>query len=86
MALEFAKEHKDTWQTFIIKPGGVITPDMYARGLLSMLMGNGGIKSEELDVYVAELVVTGKEEEGLIYNERMLEKGRGLQQTRVERR
>ncbi|KAF2470528.1 uncharacterized protein BDR25DRAFT_369778 [Lindgomyces ingoldianus] len=86
VCLEFAKEHTDTWQTFIIKPGGVVTPNMFGRGLWMMLLGTDWfIQSEQLSAYVAELITMGKEVEGLIYNKRMLEKGQALLQMTAER-
>ncbi|KAF2804767.1 uncharacterized protein BDZ99DRAFT_467023 [Mytilinidion resinicola] len=85
VCLEFAIEHKDVWQTFVVKPGGFITPDMFGRRLLPMLMGDLVIDCDEFSAYIAELIATGKEEEGLIYNKRMVGKGRELLQTKTDR-
>ncbi|KAF2495800.1 hypothetical protein BU16DRAFT_526345 [Lophium mytilinum] len=85
VCLEFAKEYKDTWQAFVVKPGGFITPGMFGRSLLSMLFGDLVIDCDEFSAYIAELIAMGKEEEGLIYNKQMREKGRELLKAKTER-
>ncbi|KAF2713731.1 hypothetical protein K504DRAFT_462229 [Pleomassaria siparia CBS 279.74] len=83
-ALSFAAQHKDTWATYIPKPGGVITPNVasswWARSILSTLAGSWGIKSDELAAFVTELIAAEveEEEEGMISNERLLARGRAL--------
>ena len=52
---------------------------MYGRGILSCAAGSThGITSDELGAYIAYLVATGDEEEGLVYNKRMRDKGQEL--------
>jgi hypothetical protein len=83
--LEFAHEHADVWQTFVIKPAAVFTRRWPARGLLTAIIGkNHSIKNEEVGAYVAELAVKGQEmeKEGLIFNPTMVEKGRELLEKR----
>jgi hypothetical protein len=73
-----------------LKPAGVIVPSTtrsnIGRGILSWLMGSWGIMSEELGAFVAELMASGEEEESLVYNERLVEKGRRLLEMNRERR
>jgi hypothetical protein len=53
--------------------------------MLSWLMGSWGIRSEELGAFAAELMASGEEEESLVYNERLVEKGRRLLEMNRER-
>jgi len=46
--------------------------------MLSALMGRWGIRSEELAAYAAELMAGGEEEEGVVVNARLVERGRVL--------
>ena len=78
-SLELGEQYRDTCQTFVVKPGGVSTKDSCASECMGKILGDGlAIGDEELGAYVADLVVHGEEEEGAIFNKRMVEKGRSL--------
>lgn len=78
-SLELGEQYRDTCQTFIVKPGGVSTKKSWALQCVGSMLGDGLlISDEELGVFVADLVVHGEEEEGVIFNKRMVEKGRLL--------
>lgn len=75
-ALAFATEHSSKWQTFILKPGAVLTKSTYGAGPLRAVMGKSlSIRVEELGAFVAGLVVSGDEEAGLIGHLRMAVEG-----------
>jgi hypothetical protein len=78
--LEFAKEHADRWQTFIVKPGAVLTGDWWYSGLASAVLGETlAIKDIRLGAAMTHLAVSGKEcaeDEGVILNKRIIEVGR----------
>lgn len=75
-ALAFAAEHSPRWQTFILKPGAVLTKTTYGAGPLRAVMGkNLSIRVEELGAFAAGLAVSGDEDAGLIGHLRMAVKG-----------
>jgi hypothetical protein len=78
--LEFAKEHADQWQTFIVKPGGVLPGNSWYVGLASAVFGETlSIKDVELGAAMAHFAVSGDkcaEDEGIILNRRIIEVGR----------
>jgi hypothetical protein len=78
--LEFAAEHADRWQTFIVKPGGVMRGGSWYSAIGSMMFGeNLAIEDVELGAAMARLAVDGGEfveEEGVILNKRIIELGR----------
>lgn len=45
---------------------------------MSTLMGSWGIRSEELAAYATELMAGGEEEDEVVLNERLVERGRML--------
>lgn len=77
-SLEFAKRNEKVWQTWIVKPGGVITDQTWrvAKLLAGIMMPM--ICDEEVGAFVADLVVRGTEPEGRIFNERMVARGSEL--------
>ncbi|KAJ7089841.1 hypothetical protein B0H15DRAFT_800486 [Mycena belliarum] len=78
-SLNFAKEHEDVWQTWIIKPGGVATAETYAVTRMAIgLLIMPTIRDDEVGAFVADLLVHGKEPEGRILNERMVARGAEL--------
>lgn len=77
--LELGEQYRDACQTFVVKPGGVATKGAWAMECVGQLFGGGlAIGDEKLGAFVADLVVNGEEEEGAIWNRRMLEKGGAL--------
>lgn len=77
--LELGEQYRDACQTFVLKPGGVMTQGAYAMQCFGKLLGDGvAISDEVLGAFVANLVVQGDEEEGAVLNRRMVEKGRVL--------
>ena len=79
-SLEYAQKHKDVWQTWIIKPGGVVTAKTYAIARMAAGMFMPMIRDEQVGAFVVHLIVHGKEAEGRILNERMAKKGTELLQ------
>jgi hypothetical protein len=76
--LEFAKENREVWQLYIIKPGGVLEGkwwDWIAKRVLGDWMA---IQRDQFAIFMGHLVVTGEEKEGRISNERMIEVGQRL--------
>ena len=76
--LEFAQRHRDFWQTWIIKPGGISTAQSYAIAHMAARLFLPMIKDDQVGAFVADLVVHGEEPEGRIFNDRMLARGSGL--------
>ncbi|KAL5372763.1 hypothetical protein DPSP01_013232 [Paraphaeosphaeria sporulosa] len=77
--LELGKQYRDVCQTFVVKPGGVATSGAGVMECAGKLFGDGAvIGAETLGAFVADLVVHGEEEEGAIFNKRMVEKGSAL--------
>lgn len=79
-SLEFAQQHKDIWQTFIVKPGGVATASSHAIAIIVAGMFLPMIRDEQVGAFVADLLVHGKEPEGRVLNERMATRGTELLQ------
>ncbi|KAI8629581.1 hypothetical protein F5Y19DRAFT_475570 [Xylariaceae sp. FL1651] len=76
-ALAFAESHAAIWRTFIVKPGGVITKNMIAPGVIAALFGaNWCIRNEELGAFMAYLAISGEGEEPITENARSVTKGR----------
>jgi nucleoside-diphosphate-sugar epimerase len=81
-SLDFAQQHKDVWQTFIVKPGGVATAKTSAVARVAVGVFMPMIRDEQLGAFTADLLVHGNEPEGRVLNERMVQKGTELLQTR----
>jgi nucleoside-diphosphate-sugar epimerase len=79
-SLDFARANKDVWQTWIIKPGGVITAETYAIARLAAGLFLPMIKDEQVGAFVADLLVHGKETEERISNTRVASRGQELLQ------
>lgn len=84
-ALEFATKHPAVWETFIIKPGGVVPRKMTGNGVigfvttLGAVMGeNFSVRIEEVGAFMAYLAVNPKGEEPITLNARIVRKGREL--------
>ncbi|KPM39541.1 hypothetical protein AK830_g7019 [Neonectria ditissima] len=83
-ALAFAETHADVWETFIVKPGGVVTRRMMAMkmlapGIIAALFGeNLCVMNEELGAFMTYLAIDGKGEEHLIENARIVRRGKEL--------
>jgi hypothetical protein len=84
--LEFAKEHADQWQTFILRPGGVLQETRWYNGLATTAFGqNLVIVDRELGAAMALLAVDGekfREDEGIVLNGRIIEMGREVLDSR----
>ncbi|KAM5341451.1 hypothetical protein ACJ41O_014482 [Fusarium nematophilum] len=76
-ALEFAKSHPNTWQTFIVKPGGVAN-NMVARAGASLLGENWCVRAEALAAFMAYLAIDDQGEDPITENARLAIKGREL--------
>ncbi|KAF2119772.1 hypothetical protein BDV96DRAFT_568183 [Lophiotrema nucula] len=74
--LEFAAQNKDWWQTFAVRPGGVFKSGTWMGNCILWAFGQKlAIDEDVLGAYVADLVVNGGEEEGIVYNARLNERG-----------
>ena len=79
--LELGVQYRDVCQTYVVKPGGVATKGAGAMECVNEMLGGGvAISDEKLGAFVADLIVNGGEEEGVIFNKRMVEKGGALLQ------
>lgn len=77
---EFAegKEIQGLWESFIVKPGGILTKDGYMTGLLCCVFGsNLSIRIDELAVTMVDVVLNGSEDPVLL-NRAIVAKGREL--------
>lgn len=84
-ALAFAECHATIWETFIVKPGGVVPKKTMAGGVLGVITGigavlgeNWSIRAEELGAFMAYLATNGEGEDSIIENARIVRKGREL--------
>lgn len=78
-SLQFAAEHKDVWQTFILTVGMVATGNSLKKALPEMIFGqNMVIRAEDLGAFAADLAVHGNEAEGFVPNGRMATRGKEL--------
>jgi hypothetical protein len=78
--LQFAQDHNDVWQSFIVRPGGVFPKSSFsAVWMMSMFLGKDWvIRDDELGAFIAELAIHGGEEDSLILNRKIVERGREL--------
>jgi hypothetical protein len=84
-SLEFAAKNKDIWQAFAVRPGGVSKGKTWLDLLIVWLLGSRlAITMDELGAFVANLLVNADEEEGVLYNADMVEKGRRLLKSHSE--
>jgi hypothetical protein len=78
-----AENHQNLLRTFIVKPGGVVTRNMPAPGVIAgtlaaILGGNWAIRVEELGAFMIYLAIDGQGEEPITETARMAAKGREL--------
>ncbi|KAJ4288277.1 hypothetical protein N0V88_007468 [Collariella sp. IMI 366227] len=85
--MNLAQQHPSRWQAYVARPGGIISNGKIVGqdglgaalgGLGSMLGKNWAIKLEELGAFMAEAAANGGDDDGLIENARLVEKGREL--------
>jgi hypothetical protein len=91
-ALAFAETHADIWQTFIVKPGGVVPKKVMTGDILgkvtrlgAVLGENWSIRNEELGAFMTYLAIDGEGEDFLIENARIVRKGRELLESQTGR-
>ncbi|KAH7143536.1 hypothetical protein EDB81DRAFT_842792 [Dactylonectria macrodidyma] len=91
-ALTFAESHAATWQTFIVKPGGVVPKKLLDGGVLGVATGMGALMGEnwsvridELGAFMTYLAINGEGEEPITENWRIVRKGRELLKSRENR-
>ncbi|KAF1842719.1 uncharacterized protein K460DRAFT_367679 [Cucurbitaria berberidis CBS 394.84] len=79
--IEFAEAHRDFWEAFIIRPGGILSGgDTYLNKAVEYIFGRSlAIRSEELGAFVGGLVVHGAQQP-VIENLEIVEGGRKLLQ------
>lgn len=84
-AIEFANTHSSTWKTYVLKPGGIITRNIFDSGIVSVMtsasaaMGpNWAVKVQELAAFITYLAVDGGDESAITENRRIVMKGREL--------
>ena len=77
--LEFAERWRDVWKAFVVRPGGVLFGDSVLNNVAEWVFGRSlVVRSEELGVYVADLVVNGWSDGAVINNITIVERGRKL--------
>ncbi|KAF2261383.1 hypothetical protein CC78DRAFT_619437 [Lojkania enalia] len=76
--LELAQRNKDVWQAFLLRPGAVLTGKFYDRVVERVVGRRYTIRAEELGAFIADMVVHGSKEDGIVWNERIAAKGREL--------
>lgn len=81
--IALAEQHPSRWQVYIARPGGVVSKGMIGRGVVmgtfgAMLGKNWSITVEELGAYMAEVAANGGDNDGLIENADLVERGRAL--------
>ncbi|KAI0419827.1 hypothetical protein F5X98DRAFT_59841 [Xylaria grammica] len=82
-ALEFGNNHEDRWKIFVVKPGGVTTPEMIGSRTVGSILGeNWCVRNEELGAFMAYLAIDGEGESSVIENARIVTKGRELLKSR----
>lgn len=82
-ALALADDHKAVLKTLIVKPGGVVTKNMPAPGVIAgtlaaILGANWAIRIEELGAFMTYLAIDGNGEDPITETARMVVKGREL--------
>ncbi|KAI1505757.1 hypothetical protein F5X99DRAFT_415816 [Biscogniauxia marginata] len=84
-ALAFAGSHATIWETFIVKPGGVVPRKLIAGGVIgavgsigAVLGENWSVRIEELGAFMTYLAINGKGEDSIVENARIVGKGREL--------
>ncbi|KAL0941716.1 nucleoside-diphosphate-sugar epimerase [Colletotrichum truncatum] len=85
-ALAFAESHSAIWQTFIVKPGGVVPRNPLSSGFVGIASAMGGavmgenwsVRNEELGIFMAYLAINGADEEPISENARIVRRGREL--------
>lgn len=76
----FAEKHSSTWQSFFVRPAGVMRKDTVTTSLITTIPGvkEWFISADVLGAYMTDLAVAGNEKEIMIPNARIAEKGRQL--------
>ncbi|KAI0839025.1 hypothetical protein F5Y06DRAFT_286948 [Hypoxylon sp. FL0890] len=84
-ALAFAEGHSTIWETFIVRPGGVVPGKIMASGALGVIPAVGAVlgknwtvSNEELGAFMVYLAINGDGEDHVIENARIMRKGREL--------
>ena len=72
------EEIQGLWETFIVKPGGVLWKDSYITGLLGCVFGsNLSIRIDELAATMVDVAMNGSEDP-ILLNRDIVLKGREL--------
>ena len=84
-ALAFADDHPTVWQTFIVKPGGIVSKNPMSSGLLAIITSMGSVLGEgfsvridELAAFMTYLAVDGQGENSITENARLVRRGKEL--------
>ncbi|OTA52566.1 hypothetical protein K449DRAFT_391354 [Hypoxylon sp. EC38] len=84
-ALEFAESHATVWETFILRPGGVVPKRLMDGGVLgiftaigTVLGENWSVRLEELGAFMVYLAIDGRGEDHIVDNARIVRRGRML--------
>ncbi|KAH7159527.1 hypothetical protein B0J13DRAFT_108922 [Dactylonectria estremocensis] len=84
-ALAFAENHAAIWETFIVKPGGVVPKKLLGAGVLGVATGMGAVmgenwsvRNDELGAFMIHLAINGEGEEPVTENGRIVRKGKEL--------
>ncbi|CRG87013.1 nucleoside-diphosphate-sugar epimerase, putative [Talaromyces islandicus] len=85
-ALAFADSHAKIWETFILKPGGIMTKKMVSSGagIIGAMMGDSWVvRIEELGAFMVQLAINAEGEESIIDNARIARRGRELLESKA---
>ncbi|KAI0151879.1 hypothetical protein F4776DRAFT_28 [Hypoxylon sp. NC0597] len=84
-ALAFAESYANVWETFILKPGGVVSKRLMDGGVLGILTAigtvlgeNWSVRLEELGAFMVYLAIDGRGEDHVVENARIVRGGRVL--------
>jgi hypothetical protein len=91
-ALAFAESHATIWESFIVKPGGIVPKKVRAGGMTgvatrmgAVLGENWSIRLEELGAFMTYIASNGKGEESISENARIVRRGRELLESQRDR-
>jgi len=75
--LEFADQHKDVWETIIMKPGGVIVKSWTGSSIMSAILRPLNIVvSDELGACLAEVALHGASGKDTVLFREIIDMGR----------
>ncbi|KAI1109953.1 hypothetical protein F5Y14DRAFT_430717 [Nemania sp. NC0429] len=77
--MKFAHSHDRVWTTIVVRPGAVVTENIFgARTIVAVLGENWCVGIEELRVFMTHLVIGGEEGNSIFENARIARQGKEL--------